>query len=125
MNVRGSGVLKQSLGGCLKTIETPDRRGRGVALARAALAGNPSDGYGGAVLAITFSDFRAEASASAGPEQSASPPNSLVAAAMRRFARELAPVDLASSVEWTTSIPKGVGLGGSSASVIATAPGLC
>lgn len=60
-----------------------------------------------------------------GPERSASPPNSLVAATMRRFARELAPIDLASSVEWTTSIPKGVGLGGSSAIVIATVRALC
>ena len=35
----------------------------GIALARAALAGNPSDGYGGAVLAVTLGDYEARAAA--------------------------------------------------------------
>jgi glucuronokinase len=48
-----------------------------------------------------------------------SPPSQLVAAAVRRFARRH-PAALDTAVEWTTSIPRGVGLGGSSAIVIAT-----
>jgi galactokinase/mevalonate kinase-like predicted kinase len=107
-------------------MATADRSGRGVAFARAALAGNPSDAYGGAVLALAFGDFHAEAWAVPAPTPSITPPSSLVEAAVRRFRRELAPgAAAASAVEWTTSIPRGVGLGGSSAIVIATIHALC
>jgi glucuronokinase len=104
---------------------TPDRVGRGAASARAALAGNPSDGYGGAVIAVTLDEFQARASASAASEPSASPDSELVAATVRRFARDHCPEPLSRTVEWQTSVPRGVGLGGSSAIVIATLRALC
>lgn len=94
---------------------------RGVALARAALAGNPSDGYGGAVLAVTLDGYEARATTYPSPEGEleVEPASELVAAAVRRFAR-ICPGALYSHVDWSTSIPRGVGLGGSSAIVIAT-----
>lgn len=98
----------------------------GVAFARAALAGNPSDAYGGAVLAVTLGDYSARAAVrtvpAAGP--SSSPASGLVIAAVRRFARRC-PKALDSAVRWSTSIPRRVGLGGSSAIVIATLRALC
>jgi glucuronokinase len=82
--------------------------------ARAALAGNPSDGYGGAVLAVALPDFRAYARAELAPVTTISPDSDLVAAAVRRVTP-----GRAVAIEWETSIPRGVGLGGSSAIVIA------
>ncbi|HEY2258340.1 MAG TPA: hypothetical protein VGH45_01430 [Solirubrobacteraceae bacterium] len=93
--------------------------GRGAASARAALAGNPSDGYGGAVLAVTLPQHRARASAKRGRQLAITPPSQLVRAATLRFARQHAPEAVTSAVEWTTSVPRSVGLGGSSAIVIA------
>ena len=110
-----------------------DPVGRGAAFARAALAGNPSDGYGGAVLALAFGDFRARAvarpasaagTAGAGAE-AVRPQSELVSATVARFARELAPAARGTAVEWSTTIPRSVGLGGSSAIVIATLRALC
>jgi glucuronokinase len=100
--------------------------GRGVAPGRAALAGNPSDGYGGAVLAVAFSEIAAEVEV---PHQHEpvlvrSPP-SLIAATITRFARDFAPSAANCPVTWRTSIPRSVGLGGSSAIVIATLRALC
>jgi glucuronokinase len=95
--------------------------GRGVAFARAALAGNPSDGYGGAVLALGLPAQRAIAFAHRSERPVIDPPSELVAATVTRFARELAPAAAGvSSVRWETTIPRGVGLGGSSAIVVAT-----
>lgn len=108
----------------------PAELGRGEACARAALAGNPSDGYGGAVLAIVLPSHRAEASArAAGADPRAvevTPESRLVQATVARFARELAPERAGGAeIEWSTSIPRGVGLGGSSAIVVATLRALC
>src|SRR5882672_9551009 len=89
----------------------------GRASARAALAGNPSDGYGGAVLAVELPALVARASASPGPG-TIGPPSDLVAATVARFG---APAD----VRWSTDIPLTVGLGGSSAIVIAVTRALC
>jgi glucuronokinase len=91
----------------------------GDAPARAALAGNPSDGYGGAVLAVALPSHRAHAVARRAGELRVTPESDLVRAAVGRFARQHAPAAAASAVEWSTSIPRGVGLGGSSAIVIA------
>jgi glucuronokinase len=91
----------------------------GHAPARAALAGNPSDGYGGAVLALALPGFGATARATRAAETTITPPSELVAATVRRYAR-LHPQAPAAAVTWETSIPRGVGLGGSSAIVIAT-----
>jgi glucuronokinase len=97
--------------------------GRGFAHARAALAGNPSDGYGGAVLAVTLPGWRAEAEAVPAPQASAEPANALVEATERRFARSFGTSEAA--VRWRTAIPQRVGLGSSSALAIAVIRALC
>lgn len=53
------------------------------------------------------------------------PPSALVKATVTRFGRELAPDAGATMVSWRTDIPRAVGLGGSSAIVIATLRALC
>jgi glucuronokinase len=88
--------------------------------ARAALAGNPSDGYGGRVLAVTLPQLAARARARAADDLTVSPHSELVAATVRRFARLHAPGATASAIAWATTNPRGVGLAGSSAIVIAT-----
>jgi glucuronokinase len=92
---------------------------RGRALARAALAGNPSDGYGGAVLAVCVPGLAAHAKAQAAPRALSDPPSTLVDAAIARFGRGPC------AVRWTTTVPREVGLGGSSAIVTATVRALC
>jgi galactokinase/mevalonate kinase-like predicted kinase len=106
-------------------MNATDTVGRGVAPARAALAGNPSDGYGGAVIAVTLDAFKATANARADSEPGACPDSELVGATVARFARDHCPDAVACMVEWETSVPRGVGLGGSSAIVIATLRALC
>jgi glucuronokinase len=104
----------------------PAELGSGEAFARAALAGNPSDGYGGAVLAFVLPSFAARASARAAYGVRVLPDSRLVRATVARFARDLAPERAGgAAIEWSTSIPRGVGLGGSSAIVIATLRALC
>jgi glucuronokinase len=100
---------------------------RASAFARAALAGNPSDGYGGATLAVVVRDFVAEVEVEPVSSRSATPPHEaeLVRATVSRFRRELIPAAPPVSVRLRTSIPMAVGLGGSSAIVIATARALC
>jgi glucuronokinase len=101
--------------------------GTGAAFARAALAGNPSDGYGGATLALTLPEHQAEVQASFDRhgQETVEPRSPLVTAALRRFMRELALRPQPTAVRWRTSIPQAVGLGGSSAIVIATLRALC
>ena len=104
----------------------------GRALARAALAGNPSDVYGGAVLGITVPGMGAEvriAAANAPSHQSVTAPD-LVDATLARFAREFPDAGgvgdtNALAVSVSTTIPRSVGLGGSSAIVIALLRALC
>ena len=93
----------------------------GVAFARAALAGNPSDGYGGAVLALTLPARRATARAWRSDNNLlVNPPSELVTATVARFASEHArAAGDATAVSWETTIPRAVGLGGSSAIVVA------
>jgi glucuronokinase len=91
----------------------------GSAPARAALAGNPSDGYGGAVVAVTLPKWQARAQVTPGSSVEIEPPNALVHATLDRFARDLEPQAGDSHVRWTTSIPQRVGLGSSSALIIA------
>lgn len=98
---------------------------RARAFARAALAGNPSDGYGGATLAVVVRDFRAEVEARLATKRSIAPEGTLVRATISRFHRELAPQAAPAAVRLWTSIPRAVGLGGSSAIVIATVRALC
>ncbi len=93
--------------------------------ARAALAGNPSDGYGGAVLAVTLSELSAEARAWPAGHLEAQPDSELVRATVLRLARVSDPAVRRTRVQWRTSIPRHVGLGGSSAIVIATLRATC
>lgn len=101
----------------------------GFAPARAALAGNPSDGYGGAVLALTLDGLgvrtrvREPADAVSDPASDAVP--ALIRATVARFARTYAPGARTVRIDWETTIPRSVGLGGSSAIVIATLRALC
>lgn len=95
----------------------------GVASSRTALAGNPSDGYGGTVLSLELPELCARASVVPGAGD-VDPPSALVAAAVARFARSFR-VDPGVDVSWTTVIPRSVGLAGSSAVVIAVARALC
>jgi glucuronokinase len=76
--------------------------------ARAALAGNPSDMHGGAVLAIPVRAFTATVTLEAEGE-----PLALLDAALAR-------VGISAHARWHTDIPRGVGLAGSSALVIAS-----
>jgi glucuronokinase len=95
---------------------------RGSAHARAALVGNPSDGFGGKTISVTLEEFSAEAvvQRSDALEVNAE----LVEAAVTVFAAHCRgcghPFDGRVSVAHSTSIPRQVGLGGSSAIVIAT-----
>jgi glucuronokinase len=91
----------------------------GRAFARAALAGNPSDGYGGAVLAVCVPALPAHAEALPAAGATSDPPSALVDAAIARFARG------ACAVRWRTAVPREVGLAGSSAILTATVRALC
>jgi glucuronokinase len=98
----------------------------GCALARVALAGNPSDGYGGATLAMTIGGWPAYATVAprtGGP--CANPESNLVEATVSRFDRTRGTDSAPIAIRWSTTIPMTVGLGGSSAIVIATTRALC
>lgn len=100
-------------------------RASASAFARAALAGNPSDGYGGATLAVVVREFCAEVDADPAPSPSVVPDAALLRAAISRFERDLVRDAQPAAVRLRTTIPRAVGLGGSSAIVIATARALC
>lgn len=102
-----------------------DSGGHGAAPARAALAGNPSDAYGGAVLAVAIEQLSARTRASAAAVDEVSPPSELIRATVSRLRREDLIDDAPCAVEWSTSVPRAVGLGGSSAIVIAAIRALC
>lgn len=96
---------------------------RAIVPARAGLAGNPSDAYGGAavavpvpVLAATVEVVDADAIDDGGL--------ALIAAAAARLMRTAGVRDTF-AVRWSTTIPREVGLAGSSALVIATLQALC
>jgi glucuronokinase len=101
----------------------------GRALARAALLGNPSDGFGGKTIAVTLEAWTAEVSLEpADGDISVDDPGAaaLIAAAVARFERELgASQPSGLNVILRTEIPRQVGLGGSSAIVIAALRALC
>jgi glucuronokinase len=91
----------------------------GSAHARAALAGNPSDGFAGAVLAVCLRDFAAHAEVVDSDTAASEPSSALVDAAVARFAHGPC------TVRWRTAVPREVGLAGSSAIVTATLRALC
>jgi len=89
--------------------------------ARAALAGNPSDGYGGAVVAVPIPDLAAFASAEPAERFSVRATDDelerLLSATARSFAEAVdRPDDVVLSA--TTTIPRSVGLAGSSALIV-------
>lgn len=94
----------------------------GRAFARAALAGNPSDGYGGATLAVTVRNFAATVRAETAPVASIEPASELVSAAAKRVPGGPHPP---AAIRWATTIPREVGLAGSSALIVATIRALC
>lgn len=96
---------------------------RAYAHARAALVGNPSDGYHGATLATVIRDFRAEATVRDAPADDL-PDIELVEATVRRFRsfaamRGAADRDRPVAITVASTIPERVGLAGSSAIVVA------
>lgn len=103
------------------------REATGRAFARAALLGNPSDGFGGKTIGVIVREFAAEVHVrdAAEPRVDAEAgARELIEAAITRFGRShRRPPPLA--VALATSIPREVGLGGSSAIVIATLRALC
>lgn len=78
------------------------------------------------MLAVELHGLVARAEASPG-SGSVEPASELVAATVSRFARLLKPeaTAAAADIRWETAIPRSVGLGGSSAIVIATTRALC
>lgn len=89
--------------------------------ARAALAGNPSDGYGGAVVAVPIPDLAAFASIEPADRFSIRAADAdlerLLSATARSFADAVGrPTDVVLSA--TTTIPRSVGLAGSSALIV-------
>lgn len=104
---------------------TPAESARAVVPARAALAGNPSDGYGGAVLAVAFDDRAAWAQATPARAPRVAPGSRLVTAAVHRLERVTGVAVSTCDIRWGTTIPRSVGLAGSSAIVIAVIRSLC
>ncbi len=102
--------------------------GNGRAFARVALAGNPSDGYGGRTIAVVVRDFEARASALPAAADAFAPPGPggepLMRAALERFRRQIGS-DTAVELRCETNVPREVGLAGSSAIVMACARALC
>jgi glucuronokinase len=129
------------------------RIARAEAFARAGLLGNPSDAYGGRTISFAFTNFAARAVVYEWPRLEIVPGPSdrvsftdldaltadveangyygglrLVKAAIKRFAdwcgERSIPLDRSFSIRYESSIPRGVGLGGSSAIVTAVLRGL-
>ena len=105
--------------------------------ARTGLVGHPSDGYGGATLSVTLANFAAYVEASPGPGpgpgltiepvgHAAWPEGGepLVRATVHRFCRHCAVhgdvFEPRVRIRYRSTIPREVGLAGSSALVIAT-----
>jgi glucuronokinase len=94
----------------------------GRAFARAALAGNPSDGYGGRTVAACVADWWAEAHLRPGGRlriEGVTAAAPLAHAALARLPSLGVPALRSGTITLRTSIPRQVGLGGSSAIVIA------
>lgn len=87
--------------------------------ARTAVAGNPSDGYGGAVVSVPVPQLAATATVVSSGSPADAPELELVAATRRRFALA-ASLASPAQISIETTIPRSVGLAGSSAIVIAT-----
>ena len=102
---------------------------RASTFARAGLVGHPSDGYGGATLSVTLLNFQADVEAQPAQELDIAPADErgrpeggelLIRAAIARFERECRPLKQPVRIRYRSTIPREVGLGGSSAIVIST-----
>jgi glucuronokinase len=93
------------------------RQGSGEAPARAALAGNPSDGYGGRTLAVTLPALRARVQVE--PSVRPDVPDRLLGAALLQFVEGTGIDPGPVRMRFITMIPEQVGLAGSSAIVVA------
>ena len=104
-----------------------------VVPARAGLVGHPSDGYGGATLAVTLHNFAAHVELHPSAQLCVEPADAgewpeggepLIHATVRRFCRHCAetgaPYQPHARIRYRSTIPREVGLAGSSAIVIAT-----
>ncbi len=104
-----------------------------VVPARAGLVGHPSDGYGGATLGVTVHNFAARVELHPAPRLCIEPADAgawpeggepLIRATVRRFCRHCAdagaPYEPNARIRYRSTIPREVGLAGSSAIVIAT-----
>lgn len=91
--------------------------------ARAALAGNPSDGYGGAVLAVPVPELLATVATSEstafGVRSTDADLHRLLTATAEAYEASVGPLPPV-TISASTTIPRSVGLAGSSALVIAT-----
>jgi glucuronokinase len=105
------------------------RSARGSALARAALLGNPSDGFGGATLSFTFAEYAAHVTVTEAETPGIRPADPdgarLIEATVARFARHRRVRETPLAIDYRSTIPRQVGLGGSSAIVVATLRALC
>lgn len=102
---------------------------RASVFARTGLVGHPSDGYGGATLSVTLANFAAEVQAEPAPALEIVPAcdgqwpeggRPLITAAVARFIREHDGFKPKVRISYRSTIPRQLGLGGSSAIVIAT-----
>ena len=93
----------------------------GRAYARAGLLGNPSDIYGGRVIAFAFENFFAEVTIESSDARDVDPRGGLLAALWARFAEHHLPMGTSPGfrMRFESSIPRQVGLAGSSAILIA------
>ena len=101
---------------------------RATVPARAGLAGNPSDAYGGAAVAVPIPALAATVEVEDAPALSIDGPadgRRLISAAVARLARHAEVDDEGFMLQWSTTIPREVGLAGSSALIIATLRALC
>lgn len=93
----------------------------GRAYPRAGLLGNPSDIYGGRVIAFSFEDFHAEVTIESAPQREIAPDGGLLEALWTLFAERHLPAGAAPTfvMRLESNIPRQVGLAGSSAILVA------
>jgi glucuronokinase len=93
----------------------------GTAFPRAGLLGNPSDIYGGRVIAFSFDNFRAEVTIEPAEATEIAPDGGLLGALWTVFRERHLPAGVAPTfrMRFHSDIPRQVGLAGSSAILIA------
>lgn len=93
----------------------------GRAYSRAGLLGNPSDIYGGRVIAFSFEDFHAEVTIESAPQREIAPDGGLLDALWALFVKRHLPAGAAPTfrMRFESTIPRQVGLAGSSAILVA------